>query len=118
MSEETKEKVKLVCKGLALLTTLAFLLEKFVPFPKSGVLGDIMFWLLVGLIFIGWIATLVTGPIKVLKKMFKPVATVWCWGMAWFFPVNILVALFGAILTFGLMLFVFAFIPFVLTIGN
>ena len=118
MSEETKGKVKFVCKILSLLPSIAFLLGEILPNQRSETLDNIVGCLMIGMILVGWIATFVTGPLKVLKKMFKPVGAVWAWGTAIMFPWGILIGLFGAVFVLWFMLFAFAFIPFVYTLGN
>lgn len=83
------KKIKYVCYFLPILTTVAFVLNWAIDIPN--VIAD---GILLPMACIGWLAALLTGPIKFLKGVVRSTLTGWNLGSV----VGIVGALFGGLI--------------------
>ncbi len=102
-SEQKKFKFKLVCTGISLFSTVGYFLWKVD-------LGTFLNELIAFLTVAGWIATLLSSPLNILKTIFKFAK------IGWYIVPFYLIDLIGAILGAVLALYIFYAFPVVFCI--
>lgn len=106
------EKIQLCCYFIPIVTSLAFLIGSVFDLPRG-----VEDYILVPICIIGWIAALLTGPIRLIKVVFKCILVGWNIGFAVpFFPICFLTGAFCALLGMAVGLYGVMFAPAIFTI--
>ena len=108
------EQIRLWCYFIPIITTVAFLVYA-IGGIQDGSLASII---LIILMAIGWIAALITGPMRIIKLFVK-----WTWGgckfgfnICPFIPLCFFTACMGFCFGFGIMSAIFNVVPAAITL--
>lgn len=107
------ERIRLCCYFIPIITTVAFLLSYFCKIPIA-----VEYYTIVPMTFIGWIAAILTGPIRLIKMFLKVNLTSLKIGfdVVPFFPGCILGAFIAWLVCFAAVFYVCIYAPAAITI--